>query len=82
VDPAPLILTSLSQAIAKSLPKANEQHLVGHLAALAEIAKYMPDAFEQKSEVIVAFLVQNLLLQPSPGVRIAISVLWLKLTEE
>lgn len=37
--------------------------LVGHLAFLAEIAKKVPAAFEQKSDVIISFIVQTLLLQ-------------------
>lgn len=37
--------------------------LVGHLAFLAEIAKTVPAAFEHKSDVIISFIVQTLLLQ-------------------
>ncbi|KIJ30528.1 hypothetical protein M422DRAFT_36533 [Sphaerobolus stellatus SS14] len=51
--------------IAKSLPTAGEDLLVGHLAALAELVKHLPDAFEQKSEVIVAFIVKEVLMRNS-----------------
>ena len=38
--------------------------LVAHVAALVEIVRWVPDAFERKSEVIIAFLLK-VLLEPS-----------------
>lgn len=45
----------------------DEELLVAHLAALAELAKSAPYAFEQKSDVIVGFLVKQVLMQLRPS---------------
>ncbi|KAF8582552.1 ARM repeat-containing protein [Ramaria rubella] len=52
-------------AIADALPDAEEDLLVGHLTTLAELVKAVPDAFEQKSDVIVGFLVKQILTKAS-----------------
>ena len=44
----------------------DEDKLVAHIVVLAEIARIMPDAFEQKSEEIMNFLVKHVLMVPSP----------------
>jgi sister chromatid cohesion protein PDS5 len=53
------------QKISKDLPNVGEEQLVGHLAALAEIVKAAPTTFEQKSDVIISFLVKEVLMQPA-----------------
>lgn len=55
-----------AQTLADSLPNADEDELVANLAALAEFASASPDAFEQKSDVITAFLLKQVLMVPSP----------------
>ena len=36
--------------------------MVAHIAALAQLAKLAPDAFENKSDVIMAFLLKEVLM--------------------
>ncbi|KAG8829342.1 hypothetical protein FRC17_006732 [Serendipita sp. 399] len=48
------------QKLAVTLHKADEEHLVAHVAALAELAHYTPTPFEEKSEEIVRFLLKDL----------------------
>jgi len=38
---------------------------VAHITALAQLAKMAPDAFESKSDVIMAFLLKEVLMTPS-----------------
>ncbi len=45
---------------------ADDQRLVAHTAVLAELAHTDPDAFESKSEVIMNFIVKQILMGPSP----------------
>ncbi|CAE6505628.1 unnamed protein product [Rhizoctonia solani] len=53
--------------IAPALPRANGDTLVAHIAALAEAAKSCPEAFEDKSNVITTYLVQELLMSNTPS---------------
>ncbi|KIM42318.1 hypothetical protein M413DRAFT_444743 [Hebeloma cylindrosporum] len=39
---------------------------VCYISALAQIARFSPDAFEQKSDVIMGFLIKRILMLPSP----------------
>jgi sister-chromatid-cohesion protein PDS5 len=52
------------------LPKADDEHIVAHVTALSEFALYCPDQFEEKSETIVKFLVQDLIYRPADKVNI------------
>lgn len=61
-----------SQAIAQSLPENDPELLVAHVAVLAEMARSAPDAFEQKSDVIMAFLVKETLMTPCPRDEVSI----------
>ena len=54
-----------SQSIADSLSEANAEQLVAHITVLAQFAKMAPDAFESKSDVIMAFLLKEVLMAPS-----------------
>ncbi|KAJ4463966.1 armadillo-type protein [Lentinula edodes] len=53
------------ESIADSLNKAPADQLVAHLVSLAQFARFIPDAFEQKSDIITAFLLKKLLMVPS-----------------
>ncbi|CAE6540975.1 unnamed protein product [Rhizoctonia solani] len=53
--------------IAPALPGAEGDTLVAHIAALAEAAKSCPEAFEDKSNVITTYLVQELLMSNTPS---------------
>ncbi|CAE6417041.1 unnamed protein product [Rhizoctonia solani] len=53
--------------IAPALPSAKGDTLVAHIAALAEAAKSCPEAFEDKSNVITTYLVQELLMSNTPS---------------
>ena len=50
------------QLIAEGLENADPELRVGHIAVLKEFALRAPDAFEQKSDVITAFLLNKVLL--------------------
>ncbi|KAF8726601.1 hypothetical protein AX14_007667 [Amanita brunnescens Koide BX004] len=52
------------ESISNSLSETEPSALVARIAALAQIARYAPDAFEQKSDVIVSFLLKNVLMVP------------------
>ncbi|OBZ77502.1 Sister chromatid cohesion protein pds5 [Grifola frondosa] len=51
-------------SIAEELPEADPDHLVAHISVLAQLALKAPDAFEQKSDVIMAFLLKQVLMKP------------------
>ncbi|CAE6488948.1 unnamed protein product [Rhizoctonia solani] len=53
--------------IAPALPSAQGDTLIAHIAALAEAAKSCPEAFEDKSNVITTYLVQELLMSNTPS---------------
>ncbi|KAG8711503.1 hypothetical protein FRC11_002628, partial [Ceratobasidium sp. 423] len=53
--------------IAPALPSAQGDTLVAHISALAEAAKSCPEAFEDKSNVITTYLVQELLMSNTPS---------------
>ncbi|KAG8757054.1 hypothetical protein FRC14_002423 [Serendipita sp. 396] len=55
---------TLVDKLATMLPKADDEHIVAHVAALAELARYMPATFEEKSEDIVRFLFKDLVHRP------------------
>jgi len=38
---------------------------VAHISVLAEFAKFAPDAFEHKSDVIMTFLLKQVLMVPT-----------------
>lgn len=48
---------------------------VAHIAALGQLARFAPDAFEQKSDVIMAYIVNRILMVPTPVVCIPIVLL-------
>ncbi|THV07080.1 hypothetical protein K435DRAFT_772803 [Dendrothele bispora CBS 962.96] len=50
--------------ISETLQDVTSDRLVAHIAALGQFAKFCPDAFEAKSEVITSFLVKDLLMVP------------------
>ncbi|KAH8116096.1 armadillo-type protein [Phellopilus nigrolimitatus] len=58
------LCSEVVQFIADELPKADSDILVAHIAVLVEIVRFAPDAFEHKSDVIVAFLLKETLLRP------------------
>lgn len=66
VSVTPILCKSLtlSQSIADTIQE--EATLpAAQIAALAELAMFAPDAFEQKSDVIVTHLVKRVLMVPS-----------------
>ncbi|KAF8605742.1 cohesin-associated protein Pds5 [Ceratobasidium sp. AG-I] len=54
-------------AISSTLKDVKGDILVAHVAVLAEAAKSSPEAFEDKSDVIMNFLVQGLLMPNTPS---------------
>ncbi|KAI0824810.1 armadillo-type protein [Trametes gibbosa] len=55
------------ESIADSLENVDSEKLVAHIAVLAQLALRAPDAFEQKSDVVTAFLVKQLLKSSLPN---------------
>ncbi|KAI0698060.1 armadillo-type protein [Cerioporus squamosus] len=49
------------ESITDELEDVNPEKLVAHIAVLAQLALRAPDAFEQKSDVIMSFLVKQVL---------------------
>uniref|UniRef100_D8QDI4 Uncharacterized protein n=1 Tax=Schizophyllum commune (strain H4-8 / FGSC 9210) TaxID=578458 RepID=D8QDI4_SCHCM len=52
--------------ILEHIEEATPEQLVAHVAVLVQFARYQPDAFEQKSETIMAFLLKEVLLKAIP----------------
>ncbi|KAF9235796.1 armadillo-type protein [Melanogaster broomeanus] len=50
------------ESISDKLSEATPEHLVAHTTVLAQIAHFQPDAFEHKSDTIMAFLIKKLLM--------------------
>ncbi|KAL5521605.1 PDS5 [Sanghuangporus sanghuang] len=50
--------------ITTNLPKADPDKLAAHIAVLVEMIRFAPDAFEQRSETIVEFLLKEVLMRP------------------
>lgn len=40
---------------------------MAQIAALSQLSRYCPDAFEQKSDIIVNYLVKKVLMVPKPA---------------
>ncbi|KAI0305166.1 hypothetical protein B0F90DRAFT_1808987 [Multifurca ochricompacta] len=58
--------TDIINTISEDLCNVSDYKLVAHLTVLAELAQTSPDAFESKSEVIMNFIVKQILMTPSP----------------
>lgn len=56
-----VLLTDLDQSITEDLETAEPDTLVAHVAVLAQLALRAPDAFEQRSDVIIGYLVKYVL---------------------
>ncbi|RDB27480.1 Sister chromatid cohesion protein pds5 [Hypsizygus marmoreus] len=52
------------KTIAEELPESSEEMLVAHIAVLAQFARLVPEAFESQSDVIMAFLLKQVLMVP------------------
>ncbi|KAF9818035.1 hypothetical protein IEO21_02996 [Rhodonia placenta] len=61
------------ETMADALPEAEPELLVAHVAVLAQLALRAPDAFEQRSDVITAFILKQILMkktEPSDAMQI------------
>ncbi|KIK70195.1 hypothetical protein GYMLUDRAFT_150761 [Collybiopsis luxurians FD-317 M1] len=56
---------AIVETIADSLADVPEERLVARLVSLSQFARFVPDVFEQKSDVITEFLLNGLLMVPS-----------------
>ncbi|KAI5121999.1 hypothetical protein M0805_001831 [Coniferiporia weirii] len=59
------LCSEATEFIAGDLPSVTSDALVARIAVLVEMVRFAPDAFEQKSDIIVAFLLKETLLQSS-----------------
>jgi hypothetical protein len=50
------------KSISETLSEATPEALVAHTTVLAQMARFKPDAFEHKSDTIMAFLIKKLLM--------------------
>ncbi|KAG6836734.1 hypothetical protein H0H93_004140 [Arthromyces matolae] len=57
--------TILTESLIDELPECDSEKLAAHVAALAQIARFAPAAFENKSDVITTFLLKNILMVPT-----------------
>ncbi|TBU45152.1 armadillo-type protein [Dichomitus squalens] len=55
------LCTQVVESIADSLEEVEPDKLVAHIAVFAQLSLRAPDAFEQKSDVIMAYLVKQVL---------------------
>lgn len=53
------------QLISEALPDADPDLRLAHVSALSVFARLAPDEFEQKSDVIMSFLVKKILMVPN-----------------
>ncbi|EGO03586.1 hypothetical protein SERLA73DRAFT_46084 [Serpula lacrymans var. lacrymans S7.3] len=60
------LCTEVVESIADNLSEADPDLLVAHTAALVQFSRLAPDAFEHRSDVIMAFLLKRVLMVPSP----------------
>lgn len=51
--------------ICDALGSSSPEVLVAHVAVLAQFARFAPDAFEHKSDVLTVFLLKELLMVPT-----------------
>ncbi|KIK28244.1 hypothetical protein PISMIDRAFT_673926 [Pisolithus microcarpus 441] len=56
---------NIVESVAQRLPDAEPEMLVAHTALLVQMAHFQSEAFEHRSDDIMAFLVKKLLLSPS-----------------
>ena len=61
------------QTISEDLKNVDDQKLLAHVTVLAELAQKAPDAFENKSEEIMNFVVKQILMSPSPRDPVRVS---------
>ncbi|KAF5318692.1 hypothetical protein D9619_010650 [Psilocybe cf. subviscida] len=54
------------ESIASSMEEEDAVTNVANIAALGQLARFAPDAFEQKSDVIMAYIVNRILMVPTP----------------
>ncbi|KAG6859651.1 hypothetical protein C0993_003645, partial [Termitomyces sp. T159_Od127] len=53
-------------SVVEELPNCEPERLAGLIAALAQVARFAPAAFEHKSDVITTFLLKKVLMVPVP----------------
>lgn len=59
-------VSSSSQSVVEELNNREPDKLVAPIAALAQVARFAPAAFEHKSDVITTFLLKKVLMVPVP----------------
>ncbi|KAJ7755342.1 armadillo-type protein [Mycena maculata] len=59
------VCTEVVEAISDALGNTKPETLVAHVAVLAQLARFAPDAFEHKSEEVMTFLLKKLLVVPT-----------------
>ncbi|KAH0581979.1 hypothetical protein H2248_011642 [Termitomyces sp. 'cryptogamus'] len=58
--------TALVESVVEELPKYEPDKVTAHIAALAQVTRFAPAAFEHKSDVITTFLLKKVLMVPTP----------------
>ncbi|KAF9255405.1 hypothetical protein L218DRAFT_884207 [Marasmius fiardii PR-910] len=62
------LCVGLAESISDSLEDVvDDQQLVAHITVLDQLVRFIPDAFEHKSDVITAFLLKKLLMVSDPA---------------
>ncbi|KAF9482670.1 hypothetical protein BDN70DRAFT_399452 [Pholiota conissans] len=58
--------STLVESIADAIAETDSELPASYVAALAQLARFAPDAFEQKSDVIMPYLIKRIIMVPSP----------------
>lgn len=71
----PVRVLIIVQKLWEALPQATESDLLGNIASLSELARHAPDVFEEKSDVVVAYLLRDLLLRQPEEDEVQLTIL-------
>ncbi|KAF8067855.1 armadillo-type protein [Lyophyllum atratum] len=59
------VCTGVVESVVEGLPDCSPEQLAAHIAVLAQVARFAPEAFEHKSDVIMTFLLKQVLMVPT-----------------
>ncbi|RXK35355.1 hypothetical protein M231_07377 [Tremella mesenterica] len=61
------LCVDLIKDLVEQSKESEDDHILSHLRALAELALSAPSAFEQESEEIIRFVIDDIMAKPSPS---------------
>ncbi|KIY45059.1 hypothetical protein FISHEDRAFT_50101 [Fistulina hepatica ATCC 64428] len=72
IDDREAICKDIVEIISGNLANASPVMLLAHTAVLVETVRFVPDAFEHRSDVITKFLVSEVLMKPLPSPEVCL----------